>query len=512
MPQEHVIAVDMARVFASATGRELVTTLVWGDPVEVAQVTPEHVEIRLPPFPGDPGPQRSGFIRPTDASRIKTTDVVVARAGHRVLKVDFVDVQQGDGCAIETPAGKVVLIDGGDNPLFARYLAGRFRDSRPDRPQEVDCLLVSHGDADHFVGLCEILESEDHPTPGKRIFIRPRRVYHNGLVKRPTRRDGHAVPEAAQLGATTKVGDQTIITGLEDDLLGVADAEMNAPFQRWKRTLATWNARTPITFRRLALGDDDAFAFLADEGIKARVLGPIPTSAGAVSGLPFLGQPRPGPRLGHDSVDLDNSGFRGLSASHTINGHSVVLRLTYGSFNFLFTGDLNDQAARSLTAAHNRGDLSVRAEVFKVPHHGSAEFSGAFLQAVAPVVSVVSSGDENARKEYIHPRATLMGALGRYSRVEEPLVFVTELVAFFQVEGQTTPEQHILKDGELKPDPRAKPPFFAFSRAEFGLVKVRSDGDRMLVVTNSGLHRLKEAYAYRPDELGLIVPAPIRVA
>ena len=44
-----------------------------------------------------------------------------------VLKVNFVDVQQGDGAVIETPDGKVMLIDGGDNQLFARYLAGRFR-------------------------------------------------------------------------------------------------------------------------------------------------------------------------------------------------------------------------------------------------------------------------------------------------------------------------------------------------------------------------------------------------
>jgi hypothetical protein len=51
------------------------------------------------------------------------------------------------------------------------------------------------------------------------------------------------------------------------------------------------------------------------------------------------------------------------------------------------------------------------------------------VQAVSPVVSVVSSGDENARKDYIHPRATLVGALGKWSRVPEPLVFVTELVA-----------------------------------------------------------------------------------
>ena len=99
-----------------------------------------------------------------------------------------------------------------------------------------------------------------------------------------------------------------------------------------------------------------------------------------------------------------------------------------------------------MTRAHNRGDLNLQAEVFKVPHHGSADFSGAFLQAVSPVVSVVSSGDDTARKEFIHPRATLVGALG-YSRLEEPLVFVTELVAFFQVEKVITPECHKMKNG-----------------------------------------------------------------
>ena len=54
---------------------------------------------------------------------------------------------------------------------------------------------------------------------------------------------------------------------------------------------------------------------------------------------------------------------------------------------------------------------------------------------MSPVVSVLSGGDESARKVYIRPRATLMGALGKWSRVPEPLIFVTELVAFFNAEG-----------------------------------------------------------------------------
>ena len=87
-----------------------------------------------------------------------------------------------------------------------------------------------------------------------------------------------------------------------------------------------------------------------------------------------------------------------------------MFRLTYGGFSYLFSGDLNDEAGRFLAREHENGVLELKADVFKVPHHGSADFSGAFLQAVAPIVSLVSSGDESARKEYIHPRATLMGA------------------------------------------------------------------------------------------------------
>jgi hypothetical protein len=190
--------------------------------------------------------------------------------------------------------------------------------------------------------------------------------------------------------------------------------------------------------------------------------------------------------------------------------------MNYGRFNFLFTGDLNDEAGRALAAAHSQGQLNLQSEVFKVPHHGSADFSGAFIQAVAPVISVISSGDESARKEYIHPRATIVGALGKYSRAEEPLIFVTELVAFFTAEGYVDPEFHKLSKGkaviegtEVVLNAKAKKRFFAFSRAAFGIVMVRTDGEHLLVYTNSGQDTLKEAYAYRINEFGKPEPTPV---
>jgi hypothetical protein len=94
-----------------------------------------------------------------------------------------------------------------------------------------------------------------------------------------------------------------------------------------------------------------------------------------------------------------------------------------------------------------------------------------------------------------------MGALGKHSRVEEPLVFVTELVAFFDLEGwaRLTDKKKDEKRGE----------FFAFSRTAFGIVKTRTDGRRMLVYTDSGIADMKEAYSYVLDQNGLPVPAAV---
>lgn len=532
MAAKHLINVDLAKVFGSKDKKGLITILGWGDEAEVVKITSTHVEVKVTRFVeqdgGSPKPERvSGFIVPPKT--VKPADVVIPKSQSNILKFDFVDVQQGDGSVIETPGGQIILIDGGDNQMFARYLASRFRGSSAKAPKEIECILVTHGDADHFLGLTKIHESETAPKlarqPWKRLFIHPQRVYHNGFVKRPSKLNGKSLKDTQLLGPTKTVKDPetgkkiTLCTGLVEDLLKFDTKQMNEPFKLWQNALKTYRKRGPITFRRLKIGDDDAFDFLAEENVKVEVLGPIPTKVGNTEGLLFLGSPPKGPRIGQESLQTEGKGFSGASASHTINGHSVIFRMTYGSFNFLFTGDLNDQAGQILTRAHNKGELNLQAEVFKVPHHGSADFSGAFIQATSPIISIVSSGDESARKEFIHPRATIMGALGKYGRVEEPLIFVTELVAFFQVVGATIPECHkmknniaVVKDGIAVLDKKEakKQSFFAFSRAAFGIVMVRTDGKRLLVYTNSGQTKMKEAYAFQMNDWGKPEPVTVR--
>lgn len=507
MAKQSVINVDLTDVFEQPDRKGFLHTLAWGDDVEVLETTAAHLRISTVKFEEkDDGSilpvKTEAYICPTKSSGLKPADVVIPKKNNQVLKVNFVDVQQGDGAVIESPDGKIVLVDGGDNQLFARYLAARFRETNEANPKQIDCILVTHGDADHFAGLTKIHESETNSEPRKRLFIAPKRVYHNGLVKRPSKDENKkTIPEKELLGPTKVIDGTTILTGLVDSLLDVPDEEMNLPFRQWKGALTTWNDRSEIEFRRLSFGEDDAFDFFNGDGLEISVLGPFLTEKGNVTGLKFLGNPPKGPRIGHESLDLGEEGFKGFSASHTINGHSIVFRLRYGGFSFLFSGDLNDEASRILARKHQKGEINLRSEVFKVPHHGSADFSGAFLQMVSPIISVVSSGDESAKKEYIHPRATLMGALGRHSRVDEPLIFVTELVAFFNLEGwaRLTDKKKDEKKGE----------FFAFSRTAYGIVKTRTDGSRMLVYTDSGKTDMKEAYCYLLDENGLPVPSPV---
>jgi hypothetical protein len=94
-----------------------------------------------------------------------------------------------------------------------------------------------------------------------------------------------------------------------------------------------------------------------------------------------------------------------------------------------------------------------------------------------------------------------MGSLGKWSRVPDPLIFVTELVAFFNVEGwsRLANDKKAAKRGQ----------FFGFSRTAFGIVKTRTNGKRLFVYTDSGNVQMKEAYAYALDSSGLPQPSEV---
>lgn len=79
------------------------------------------------------------------------------------------------------------------------------------------------------------------------------------------------------------------------------------------------------------------------------------------------------------------------------NANSVVLRLSYGNFAMLFTGDAEFETEAQMM----EGGLPLSAQVLKIGHHGSRHAtSGKFLSAVKAQIAVISSSADN---EYGHP-------------------------------------------------------------------------------------------------------------
>jgi beta-lactamase superfamily II metal-dependent hydrolase len=454
--------------------KKRLATLLWGDNVRVAGKSGDWWKLDFTTRRWDAANRRYAWQ--------KHEAFISAKTKFRdapVMKVRFVDVGQGDGAIVESPGGQMLLIDGGEQDHLYNYVSSSWAHVLRSKPLELAAIVVTHGDADHFAGLTRLVQGWG---PKGQPPVLTGRVFHNGLVKRGEN----------DLGPKAKHDGVTYAVDLHDDLLLVEDKNMNESFREWKAALGRLKkGNGSLAVRRLAYGDDKAFDFLRDEDIHVQVLGPIVERAGSKDALRYLKTP----------------GSGSPSASHTINGHSVVLRLTYGNVRFLFGADLNDESQQMLLGRARADGLALAAEILKVPHHGSADFSAEMLDAVRPVVSIVSSGDESGAKEYIHPRAGLVGALGKYSRgtVERPLIYVTEMVAFFKRHGLVSMQKYTAKG-----NPSGKPFDVrnAYEKTTFGIVHVRTDGERVLVATHSGREDKKEAYAFRTDANGAIAFEP----
>ena len=86
------------------------------------------------------------------------------------------------------------------------------------------------------------------------------------------------------------------------------------------------------------------------------------------------------------------------------NDACLVLKISFGSTDYLFTGDIDSTIEATVVARQT----PVAAEILKVGHHGSEySSSSAFLAAVSPSDAVISVGDNS----YGHPSAGTISRL-----------------------------------------------------------------------------------------------------
>ncbi|MGH3936845.1 MAG: DNA internalization-related competence protein ComEC/Rec2 [Pseudonocardiaceae bacterium] len=113
--------------------------------------------------------------------------------------------------------------------------------------------------------------------------------------------------------------------------------------------------------------------------------------------LDVLSPLRASPAVGDHEAELDGT---------AVNNTSVVLKATTPAGRVLLTGDVELDAQSDLLAA----GIDLRADVLKIPHHGSRYSSEEFFAAVRPRIAIVSVGSHN---RYGHPSQHVLDALTR---------------------------------------------------------------------------------------------------
>lgn len=352
-----------ARLYNNPTGQTRRMVLIYGDEVETSGVESsgrKEATFRT----------RNGWIQETHLD------------GEHVLEVYFIDVGTGDSTYIVTPDRKRILIDGGINDVAVSFLAWKYRLEDATTPVKIDLLVLTHADDDHMNGLKRIV---DHPK------IQIEEIIHSGIARF---KSGTHETELGDL--ITQDGEEYLITR-HDKLEELSDADLSDSFNAWKESIQN---KSGITYRA------------------------VDTSSPPVNiGNPQITLTVVGPKV-EERVSDNSPIFRWFGdESRTINGHSVMLRISYKDATFLFSGDLNVEGAEYIMQDNTLRNL-MDAHVLKAPHHGSHKYSRPWLDAVNPLVSVISSGDY---PDHGHPRANFVGTVGQASRSNEPMIFSTEL-------------------------------------------------------------------------------------
>jgi len=87
------------------------------------------------------------------------------------------------------------------------------------------------------------------------------------------------------------------------------------------------------------------------------------------------------------------------------NNTSIVAKLSSGSVDYLFTGDITESKSKEILAQNSS---LLPSEILKVPHHGSKDFSKEFIEKVNPEISIISVGKKN---RYGHPSKEILEML-----------------------------------------------------------------------------------------------------
>lgn len=470
------VSADTTTLYKNATDNDRILDLLWGDRVKVESNSGTRAKVKARGV--------TGYVKKTDLGDTS------------LLEVYFIDVGQGDGILIRTPDHRHLMIDGGykraSQPTgknAADFVDWKFVKDYGETTIQLDALIASHNDADHYGGLWDLLDvSQSAELNASGVTVEA--CYHAGVAWWKKGASGRSLGKVSS-DSNFFVQLMTNRTQVKAALATGADPALQGEWAKFMKAVVDTKKAdgSPTPIQRLSHVNGFVPGFDGSDGGPAiHVLAPVEFTADGKPAVRRLGS----------------------SDSWNTNGNSLLFRLDYGRSRMLLTGDLNSRSQKFLLEDYTGQRQAFECDVAKACHHGSDDVSYEFLSAMRPAVTIISSGDNEGHD---HPRPGIVAAsatTGYLSiiddRIATPLVYSTELarsVSFGHPTKISVPnnggmiqaadgaldnvdiEFKETKAGDLRPQTKTRKlgQTLVVAGQIYGLVNVRTDGNTILCAT-----------------------------
>ena len=271
------------------------------------------------------------------------------------LRVQVLDVGQGDSILIISPEGKTVLIDAGDEKNGKRIVEAL----RLNGVQQLDYFIATHSHPDHIGGASEVFSNFKVGTALHNDFPPPEAIAKEDAAasknanKNSGKKQAPPPPKRGRQARTSELPTVKAYNGFKG-----AVEQSQTQFKKAEPE------------QTIDLGG----------GAILTVLAPIPPA--------FTREQIAASRNGNES-----------------NANSIVIRLDYGEFSMLLAGDAEAQTEDRLIGK----EANLQATVLKVAHHGSRYATTEnFLRRVQPKAAIISMSEFN---RYSHPHQDVLNRL-----------------------------------------------------------------------------------------------------
>jgi len=458
---------------------------------------------------------------------------------NRLLEINFVDIGQGDGCHIVTPDDEIILIDAGEGiglsgtsgDNMSRFLNWRYNlrnrkvvgvngvmNNTPGAlsPIDIDYAIITHPDLDHYYGFLNVFKNRK---------FKIKKVCHNGIVERSTAGVdktkwmydlGRKVPPLPKK-KTYHLWD-TVLT--DKEMHDLIDVNLNSKKFYLKTLVSAKKNNSNVKYKFIDESQESLDNFKGNNKLKIEILAPITET------ITFEGKDR------KCLIKLGNEGV-------TKNGHSLVFQLNFGKLKILLGGDLNSKSQDYIAqfysgeqtklstlensiykikeelshpinlSLNERKELEqdleeqnilldfiisktkrrFQSDISKACHHGASDVLDSFLKAINPIATIISSGDNESHS---HPRPDALGAFGKSSRGNRPLIFSTELarsttefsypIKFYEILKKI---EKLMNDATTKKEKEHHKNRMNKLRdsnvARYGMITVRTYGEKVII-------------------------------